>query len=271
MIDELADTKMIAQAIADRFVVIVLMPPSIANRPNGSWLHPQTDCGGAGGVVGGGSCSSPNPSDEGYIKAAVADATSRFALDASRRWILGGSAGANMARDALCDSSALFRGGMTMGGGANAKYGTTTGACPAGNKHVFYLEISGKNTQQDPYRTINLPSNCTTALRRHDPRTRRHANLVVELPRRLRRRRSHHDRLGCAQRHLRLLMCERPDLESVPGSRRHRRRAHLVLPRHRARPALQRRVERLRRLVDRRVHVRMVHVEAVVAVTRLDR
>jgi poly(3-hydroxybutyrate) depolymerase len=164
LIDELADTKMIAQANADRFVVIVLMPPSIADRPNGSWQHPQTDCGGAGGVVGGGSCSSsPIPSDEGYIKAAVADATSRFGLDASRRWILGGSAGANMARDALCDSSSLFRGGMTMGGGANARYGTATGACPAGNKHVFYLELSGKNTQQDPYRTISIPSNCTSA------------------------------------------------------------------------------------------------------------
>jgi poly(3-hydroxybutyrate) depolymerase len=171
LIDELADTKLAAGADANRFVVIVLMPPSVAERSAGSWLHPQTDCGGAGGVVGAGSCdSSSAPSDEGYIAASVKDAISRFNLDRGRLWIVGGSSGANMARDALCDSSQLFRGGMTLGGGANALYGKASGVCPAGNKRVFYLEVSGKNTQQDPYKTINLPSGDHTILGLDDTR-----------------------------------------------------------------------------------------------------
>jgi poly(3-hydroxybutyrate) depolymerase len=163
---EYLNSQMGPIADANHFIIIELECTSGTSN----WMHPETDCGGAGGVDGAGTCdASTAPSDEPYIKAAVADATTRFNLDPTRRYLIGGSSAANMSRDAICSNSqsphnsTLFRGIMTMGGGANAKLNTDSGVCPSGDKATFWLELSGKATQADPYNTMNIPNACTTA------------------------------------------------------------------------------------------------------------
>ena len=164
--NEFLDSNIQSVADSNNFIVIELVCTSTGSN---SWLHPETDCGGAAGVIGAGTCDSTTvPSDNPYIKAAVADAVSRFHLDSSRLYLVGGSSGANMARDAICSTSqsphnsTLFRGIMTMGGGANALYGTTSGVCPSGDKSTFWLELMGKTSVADPYNTMNIPSSCTS-------------------------------------------------------------------------------------------------------------
>ncbi len=163
---EYLNSQMGPVADNNRFIIIELE----CTNGTTNWIHPETDCGGAGGVDGAGACdTSTAPSDEPYIKAAVADATTRFHLDPARRYLVGGSSAANMARDAICsqsqtpDNSTLFRGIMTMGGGANAKLNTTSGICPSGDKTTFWLELMGKTSAADPYNTMNIPTNCTSA------------------------------------------------------------------------------------------------------------
>jgi poly(3-hydroxybutyrate) depolymerase len=157
----LARSGLMQVADANRFVIVMLVPPPAGGSHTG-WYHPQTDCGGAAGVVGGGNCgaSSTSPSDVPYVMAAVNSIKNVYPnLDTSRFYDVGGSSGANMARELICDSrsASTFRGVATLGGGANAKYGTTgSGSCPAGVKDRFYLEIVGKNSQQDPYSTFNV-------------------------------------------------------------------------------------------------------------------
>ncbi|HZL07875.1 MAG TPA: hypothetical protein VFC50_01635 [Candidatus Dormibacteraeota bacterium] len=162
---EYLNSQMGPVADNNNFVIIELECAS----GNNSWIHPETDCGGAAGVTGAGTCDSATaPSDEPYIKAAVADATTRFNLDPTRRYLIGGSSAANMARDAICsqsqtpNNSTLFRGIMTMGGGANALLNTTSGVCPSGDKTTFWLELMGQNSGADPYTTIKIPSACTS-------------------------------------------------------------------------------------------------------------
>ncbi len=161
---EYLNSQMGPVADANRFIIIELECASGTIN----WMHPETDCGGANGVNGGGICdASTAPSDEPYIKAAVADATTRFHLDSLRRYLVGGSSGANMTRDAICSksttphNSTLFRGIMTMGGGANALLNTKSGVCPSGDKTTFWLEIMGTANQSDPYNTLNIPQGCT--------------------------------------------------------------------------------------------------------------
>ena len=163
---EYLNSQMGPVADNNHFIIIELECTSGTNN----WIHPETDCGGAAGVNGAGTCDSATvPSDEPYIKAAVADATTRFNLDPTRRYLIGGSSAANMARDAICSTSqtphnsTLFRGIMTMGGGANALLNTASGVCPSSDKTTFWLELMGKTSAADPYNTMNIPTSCTSA------------------------------------------------------------------------------------------------------------
>ncbi len=160
-------------ADANSFVVILLLPP-VTGASHTGWNHPETDCGGAGGVAGGGTSNlGTSPSDAPYIAAAVSAATVQFNIDPERRYVVGGSSGADAARETICDArtASLFRGAATLGGGANARYKTTgPGSCPSGVKTKFYLEVMGKATQQDPYNTIDLASGDHTILGFDDTR-----------------------------------------------------------------------------------------------------
>ncbi len=138
-------------ADANRFIVIELECLSGTTNP----LHPETDCGTT--------CSAAkSPSDNPYIRAAVLDATTRFSIDPARRYLVGGSSAANMARDAICSTSttphnsSLFRGIMTMGGGAQALTASKSGVCPSGDKSSFWLMLMGKASPADPYLTMTV-------------------------------------------------------------------------------------------------------------------
>jgi poly(3-hydroxybutyrate) depolymerase len=157
----LSQSQLAPVADANRFVIIGLK----CDPAYTGWNHPQVDC--SGSTCG----TSTAPSDELYIKTAVAKATAQFNIDPQRRYIIGGSSSGNMVDDILCDksqtphNSTLFRGAMQMGGGFNAKLNTANGAvCPGGDKNVFRLLIMGNSAgnTSDPYTTINIPATSPT-------------------------------------------------------------------------------------------------------------
>ena len=122
----LARSGLMQVADANRFVIVMLVPPPAGGDHTQAGITRQVDQWQRGGEVNRWRKLRRKrfePSGVPYVMAAVNSVRMPIEPRYEQVHDIGGSSGANMARELICDSrtASTFRGVATLGGGANAK------------------------------------------------------------------------------------------------------------------------------------------------------